>query len=307
MADEATNGVAEGATPETSGGEAAVNALFDQAPAETGEGEGAPETSSQVAAATEGDDAWSAGYVPKAFRGPDGAFTGDTDAVFKSWMDGRQQVSRLNAQIAELKRTDASDGASGVADEKQYIDEFDYAGLAERAPNMIAPEGGREANSVLATFLEHARAAGVPMGRAHAMANAYFEALNADAPEYKEPEEQRKDAVAYLGPNGTQMVEDVKGFLGSRARHAPFSKAQMDVIESLVHSGPGLSLLHNLSRTVGASTAPPSQTQVTQVDIDREREAVMRDLGLPDAEFRKQKEGILARARRAFPEWADEA
>ena len=311
MADESTNGAGDSPTPEQAGGESAVNALFDQAAGEAagGEGEGTGEDggSPSSGTASESDDAWTPGYVPKAFRGTDGKFTGDNDAVFKSWMDNRQQVSRLQAQVAELKQGEGEDGASGVADEKQYVDEFDYAGLAAKAPNMVAAEGGRESNAVLASLLASARAAGIPKAKAHAMVSAYFEELNADAPEYKDDETLRKDAVSFLGPNSTQMMTDIKGFLTARARHAPFSKEQMGVIEGMLRSGPALSLLHNLARTTGQSTAPPSPASATQVDIEKEKEAVLRDLGLPDHEFRVKKDEILARARRVFPEGVPDA
>ena len=308
MADEntSTNGVGENATPEQSGGESAVNALFDNATGESTGGEGAGEGGGEGAgtgdSGAKGDGAWTPGYIPKAFRGEDGKFSGDQDAVFKSWMDGQQHISRLNAQIAELKGAEGQDGASGVADERRYVDEFDYAALADKAPNMVNGEGGREANAVLASLLGHARAAGIPIAKAHAMANAYFEELNADAPEYKSDEDRRKEAAGFLGPNSTQMMTDIKGFLTARARHAPFSKDQMGVIQDMLMDGPSLSLLHNLSRTTGQSTAPPSAASATKADIKQEQEAVLRDLGLPDHEFRVKKDEILARARRVFPD-----
>ena len=296
MADETQNGAGD-AAPEQSGGEAAVNALFstDEAP-KGGEGTADPGAEAAGGQGAEADDAWTPGYVPKAWRGEDGKFNGDMDAVFKSAMDGRQHISRLNAQIEELKQA----SNAGVPEQSQYVDGFDYAALAQKAPNMVAASG-RDDNPVLVSFLESAHKNGIPMAKAHAMAVEYFEGLNAEAPEYKEPEQQRKDAIAYLGPNGAQMNEDIKGFLAARARHAPFSEDQMGVLKGMLHSGPGMSLLHNLARTTGASTVPPSAAAASTVDPEQERAEVMRDLGLPDHEFAQNKEAILARARRVLP------
>ena len=304
MADESTGGNGADGAPEASGGEAAVNALFgDTAPADPGDGGDGADAKGEDAggvdgedtgSAGDGDSAWTAGYVPKAFRGQDGSFNGDQDAVFKSWMDGRQQVSRLQAQVAELKRDVTGEGQ--VEDEKQYVDDFDYAGLAEKAQNMVA-EGGSEENRIIAGFLRHARAAGIPKARAHALATAYFEEISAEAPEFKAPEQLRKEAMEFLGTNSKQIAKDVQGFLASRARHSPFTKEQMAVVRSLTHSGPGMSLLYSLSRGA-ASTAPPSAASATKADLEREKEKALADLGLPEHEFAPRKEEILARIRR---------
>ena len=300
MAEENTAAGAEGGGEEQpkGGGEAAVNALFGDTdppkdPGDGGDGAGGGEGEGDGdAGAGDGDDTWSAGYVPKAFRGADGKFSGDTDAVFKSWMDGRQQVSRLNAQIAELK----SAGSEEVGDERQYVDEFDYDALAEKIPNF-AQKGGRDDNPVVESFLKHARAAGISRERAHALANVYFQELGEKAPQHKTPDELRAAAMEFLGPNAKQISKDVQGFLGAQARHTPFTEEQMKVVRTLTHSGPGLSLLYSLSRG-RSSTAPPSAAAATKADIEREREKALADLGLPEHEFEKRKDEILARARR---------
>ena len=296
MAEESTAGAGEGEAK--GGGEAEVNALFGDTdppkdPGDGGDGaDGKAEGAEGDSSATDGDDTWSAGYVPKAFRGEDGRFSGDTDAVFKSWMDGRQQVSRLQAQVAELKK----EGNEEVGDERQYVDEFDYDGLAEKAPNFAA-KGGRSDNVVIESFLTHARAAGIPKERAHTMANAYFSELGEKAPAHKTPEQLRESAMEFLGSNAKQISKVVQGFLAARARHTPFTREQMQVVRTLTHSGPGLSLLYSLSRGA-ASTAPPSSASATKVDLEREKDNAMADLGLPDHEFQARREEILARAAR---------
>ena len=291
------NGANGAAGPvETSGGEAAVNALFG--------GAGAPEGASKEAQQS-AEGTWHDGYIPKMWRDETGAFNGDTNGVLKSWYHGQQQVSKLQTDLDSL-RAERSAAEAAMPNTTEYVDDFDYDALADRAPNMIAKGGGKEENTILASFLTLAHKHGVPMAKAHALAGDYFEALNADVPEYKEPEQQRKEAVAHLGPNGAQMVEDVRGFLAQRARTSPFNAEQMDVIKGMLHNGPALALLHNLSRTTGASTTPPSVARISQVDMEQERREALKALGSLDGEeWARNKDAILARVRRAHPEWEE--
>ena len=288
----------------TAGDEAAVNALFGDAesPPESSPNTPAPTETTTSADASPGestaevvDETPRAGYVPKAWRGDDGKFNGDFDGLFKSWHDGRQHVGALQARVKELEAANKTLVPETSAD---YTNTFDYAAFSAKAPNVEMSDDGT--NAAVEDMLKAVHKAGIPVKKAQAFVTGYFEAVNEHlAPEeVKDEATLRKEAVAYLGPNGPQVMEDVKGFLTARARTMPFTKDQMSVLGHLMGNGPALSLLHSLARS-GSSVAPPSAASTATVSPEQAKADARKLLGADNATWQAQKAEILAKARAA--------
>ena len=289
---------------EQTGTESAVNALFSGASADpaptTGSAPNAPQDATGAlpgASAPSEDETWRPGFVPKAFRNAEGAWNGDQDAVFKSWYDGRQHVSALEAQLAEVKRAQSELVPETAA---QYVDTFDFASLKEVAPNL-AGGADAESNPIVTDLLKLGHAHGVPVAKMQAVVAEYAKGLNEHLPEQVDPAERRKQAKAWLGPNGEQIAADVQAGLAARARVMPFSKEKMDVLEAMVESGPGLALLHDFLRT--GPQAPPTGVTATLQDSEQEKRDAYKALGTMDeAAWRANKDAIIARWLRANPD-----
>ena len=287
------------------GQEAEIDAMFSGTPAEApqeasgaivaGEaGAGAPPAPDPAA-----DDTWREGYVPKAFRNADGEFTGDQDAVFKSWMDGRQRISQLEAQIAQQQR-EAAAQLPPTADE--YIATMNWQELSERAPNAYA--GGEGENPVIANLLRELHAAGVPQGKAQAAAVSYMASLNEHVPETKDEATARSEAVSYLGPNGAQIVDAVRGRIHALSRRGAIPPAQMAVLGQMMTNGPALALLDRLT-AFGQSAPPPSMSQIAHFDQEKAKRDANAKLGtLDDGEWRRNKARWIAEWKAAHPEYA---
>lgn len=245
------------------------------------------------------DDEWRSGYVPKAFRNAEGQFTGDQDAVFKSWMDGRQRISQLEAQIAEQQRAAATQ-LPPSADE--YIGTMNWEELKAKAPNAYA--GGEAENPVVVNLLREAHAAGVPVAKAQALVTNYLASLNEHVPEVKDEATSRAEAIAHLGPNGQQIAENVKGRLLALARRQSIPEPQMAVLGQMMQNGPALALLDRLT-AFGQSAAPPGASGITHLDTEKAKLDARKGLGvLDDGEWRRTKEQRIAAWRAAHPEHA---
>ena len=271
----------------------AINALFGSTPP--------AEPPAEPPKSDEGDGEWRPGYVPKAFRAEDGTLR-SMDELTKSWYDGRQHITTLSARVKELEAA----GAAGVSETfEQYHQAMDWDALAEKAPN--AYRGGGAENQAAMGLLQALHNAGVPDAKAHAAVAEYYTTLNGMVPEVKDEETLRKEAVAHLGPNGTSMAEEVKGFLQAKARQHPFNEQEMEVIGQMVNYGPGLSVLWQLSRQAG-STAPPTATGAADtraVDPEQAKKDVFRKLGtLDEAQWAANKDAIIAEWRQANPDKA---
>ena len=279
--------------------DAAIEAIFSGEPAPEPGPEG-PEAGLQEAQPDpNADDTWREGYVPKAFRNAEGAFTGDTDAVFKSWMDGRQRISQLEQQIAHSQR-EAAAQLPPTADE--YVASMDWAELESKAPNAYA--GGEADNPVVVNLLKEAHAAGVPVSRAQAMVTRYLASLNEHVPEQKEEAVARAEAIAHLGPNGQQIAENVKGRVLALARRQAIPEPQMAVLGQMMLNGPALALLDRLT-AFGRSNPPPGDSSITVLDQDKAKRDANKGLGvLNDAEWNRTKQERIARWRAAHPEHA---
>ena len=291
MAEEATAGADQSA---------AIDALFSGEPAPQ-PGEGAPPDPGAAGAPDpNAEDAWTDGYVPKAFRGEDGSFNGDQNAVFKSWYDGRQRVSQLEAQIAQAAK-EAKALVPETADE--YISGMDWENLKAKAPNSYA--GGEAENPVVVNLLREAHAAGVPPAKAQHMVTEYLASLNEHVPEAKDEATQRSEAVAHLGPNGAAIAEQVKTRLKTLSQRQAIPEPQMAVLGQMMLNGPALALLDRLT-AYGGSKPPPGASTITVLDQDKARADARKKLGTLDGEdWAKNKDRYLAEWRAAHPEWDD--
>lgn len=297
---------AAAAVPEAGGQEAAIDAMFTgqtSTSEDTGTGPvggivaGEAGTGAPLAPDPAADDTWREGYVPKAFRNAEGEFTGDQDAVFKSWMDGRQRISQLEAQISRAQKESAAQ-LPPTADE--YIATMNWEELSERAPNAYA--GGEGENPVIANLLRELHAAGVPQGKAQAAAVSYMASLNEHVPEAKDEATSRAEALSYLGPNGAQIADAVRGRLHALSRKGAIPAPQMAVLAQMMTNGPALALLDRLT-AFGQSAPPPSMSQITHLDQERAKRDANAKLGtLDDQEWRKNKDRWIAEWKAAHPE-----
>lgn len=279
---------------EAAAGAEAVEALFTpQVEAN------APQEAAQEVSAASEDESWRPGFVPKAFRGEDGAFNGNHDAVFKSWYDGRQRITGLEAQLKELQEASSPD-VPETSDE--YVNTFDFEAFKEKAPRAYA--GGGADNPIIADMLKLGHKHGVPVAKMQAVVTDYFAGINEFIPEAKDEATALRETAAYLGPNGAQMMEDLKGRLAAHARQYPLSPEKLNAVKRILQDGPATAVLHDL---VGARSgaAPPSAAASSMTDPEQEKREVMKQLGtLDEAEWRRNKDAIIARWNRAHPEAA---
>ena len=240
--------------------------------------------------------------MPKAFRGTDGGWNGDQDAVFKSWYDGRQRITALEAENASLKRTS---NAGVPASASEYVDTYDFDALERRAPRMYA--GGGRDNPVVADLLKLGHTHGVPVAKMQALATDYFAGMDPHLEEPKDEATLRKEAIAHLGPNGQTIYEDLKGKLTAYARTRPLSETAQAVAKQMLLSGPAAAFLYEvMSAATANGAAPPSHAEAQAlVDPEQERREAHKGLGvLDDAEWRANKDALIARWLRAHPEQA---
>ena len=297
MADESTNG----AGTQDGGQAAAIEAMFSGQPAPTGEqrtddptttaaGGGAP--TPPVDPNT--DDAWTEGYVPKSFRNEAGEFNGNQDAVFKSWMDGRQRISQLEKQIA-----DAAKAAPPLPSADEYVAGMDWEALKAKAPNAYV--GGEAENPVVVNLLKQLHAAGLTQDKAHETVLGYLGSLNEHVGEQKDEATARAEALAHLGPNGPQIAEQVKARILTLAGRQAIPDAQMAVLGQMMLNGPALALLDRLT-AYGGSVAPPGASTITVIDQDKAKADARKKLGTLSAEdWAKNKERYIAEWRAANP------
>ena len=282
---------------EAQGGAEAVTALFEPAPS-LGEGAeaNAPQEGVQGVSGASEDESWRPGFVPKAFRGEDGTFNGNQDAVFKSWYDGRQRITGLEAQLAELQKVDVPETAD------EYVNTFDFDAFKERAPRAYA--GGGADNPIIADMLKLGHKHGVPVAKMQAVVTDYFAGINEFIPEAKDEPTALRETAAYLGPNGTQMMEDLKGKLAAHARRYPLGAEKLDAVKRILQDGPATAVLYEL---IGgrSGVVPPSAAASQMVDPEQEKREVAKQLGtLDESEWRRNKDAIIARWTRAHPEAA---
>ena len=296
MADESTNG----AGTQAGGQAAAIEALFTGAPAETQETDpgviaaGGLSQGTGPAPDPHADDAWTEGYVPKSFRNEAGEFNGNQDAVFKSWMDGRQRISQLEKQIA-----DAAKAAAPLPSADEYIAGMDWEALAQKAPNAYV--GGEAENPVVVNLLRQAHAAGLTQDKAQEMVIGYLGSLNEHVEPQRDEATARAEALAHLGPNGPQIAEQVKARLQTLAQRQAIPEPQMAVLGQMMLNGPALALLDRLT-AYGGSVAPPGASTITVVDQEKAQAEARRKLGTLDAaDWAKNKARYIAEWNAANP------
>ena len=290
-------------------GEDGINALFgSQNSAGSGEDAGtggssgsgqenAPE-GTQTPSVADAEPEWKDGYVPKAFRGDDGGFNGDQNAVFKSWTDTKRHNTALAAKVKELET--AASASAVDAKESDYLNEFDFDALKERAPRAYV--GGERDNAIVTDMLKLGHKHGLPVSKVHAFVADYFAGINEylpDPAEEKDDATLRKEATAYLGPNGQQMMQDIQGFLAARARVNPLPKDQVAVLGEMLKSGPASALLHSLARSAGSRALPSGHEATAPADPEQAKRAAYKMLGASDEEWAAHRDEYLAAARAA--------
>ena len=286
MADEATQ--ADATPPESAQG--AIGALFGQQ-----QPQGAPEGETPAEGQQEAPETYVAGRVPKAFYREDGAH--DYEGMTKSWFDTRSALQTAQARVKELEAASA-----GLAPEQweAYAKQLDWDAVASRAPNAYL--GGGEENQAAMALLRRVHEQGMPLNKAQAFVEAYYEDLNALVPEHKSDDERLKAAVGSLGPNGPSIAQEVQRWLETQHSASAFTDGQLAVLRQMTHDGTALSLLQRLARQ-GGSAAPPTATGLADtkaVDPKAEQVEVRKLLGtLDEAEWTRNKAAILARARAA--------
>ena len=244
---------------------------------------------------------WRPGWVPSDYADAEGKLDpAKLDSLVKSWYDGRQHVTTLNARIKEIE---AAANAHVPEQFEEYAKTMDWEALQKRAPNAYL--GGGEENRAAMALLEHAHKHGIPPAKAHALIGDYYETLNGIVPEVKDADTLRKEAIAHLGPNGSAMNAEVASWLKSKAATNAFNEEEVGVIKQLASYGPGLSLLWRLSRE-GGSTAPPSSTgsASTHVDPEQEKREATKGLAASEADWARNKHALIARWKAAHPEAA---
>lgn len=249
-----TNGAA--GAPESAGGEAAVNALFS----------GSAETGTPASDPAPGAD----GVMPPQFRNEDGST--NEAAILKSWTDGRAEHTRLSQKLAALEKAQAE---AVPATWDTYRTTLDLDALKEKAPK-VAPANDVQAQT-MDMMLQAAHKAGIPVTRAHAFVHEFYGAMNEWVPDPVTQEEAMKAAVAAV-PNGDVVASDVQTWLAGRARQQSFSEGQMAVIQSLLATPDGLTLLQRLSRE-GTTSLPPSiDRRYVDLDGQSRKEQLEKDL-----------------------------
>ena len=285
MADE-TKG--NGTTP-PQGAPGDISALFGEGAATTPRGEG--ETPPTEAA--EAPETYIEGRVPKAFYREDGKH--DYNGLSKSWFDTRSAYQTAQARIKELEAAAAESAPEAW---EGYSGKFDWDAVGTRAPNAYL--GGDEENRAAMALLRRVHEQGVPLAKAQALVESYYEDLNGLVPERQSDEDRLKAAVGSLGPNGPAIASEVQAWLAGQHARQAFSTDQLEVLKQMTHDGTALSLLQRLARQ-GTSTAPPATlpgTHAEKVDPAARRAELEKRMGaMTDAEFAAQKDALEAEWR----------
>ena len=257
-----------------------------------GGGETKPVEGSGTAAAgeqqtVEPPEQFQAGRLPKQFAREDGKH--DYDGLSKSWFDTRAALSAQQARVKELE------GQLRTTDEpwEAYSGDFDWDAVKERAPNAYT--GGGADNDAAMSLLRRLHDAGVPKSKAAKAVADYYADLDKIVGETPAEDEQRKAAVSHLGTNGPAMAQEVRTALESRAAATPFKDDELEVLDAMTRSGPGLSILWRLTRA-GASSAPPTASgNVVQLrDPETLKAEARKGLGVSDEDWRKNKYAAIA-------------
>ena len=252
----------------------------DQTPAPGGAGN-QPPTGTNTTAAPAPDPTPTPGkpeWVPENFWRPDPADptkgTVDAEAMAKSYNEFRGNDTRLRQQIAELTKT--PEGVPEKPDE--YWERMDWEALQQAAPNAYA---GEAEQPYVQEMLKAAHTQGLPPEAARAMVTQFYTAINGDVAPATSPEEARKQAVGYLGPNGARMAADVRSMLTARAEKQQFGEKEVAALSRMVSDGPSLYVLWSILGSQVAPGGPPSVSNgQLQMGTEHERNAVhemMRD------------------------------
>ena len=188
------------------------------------------------------------GKVPQQFLNADGST--NVEALLKSWVDTKAAHTAASQKLAAHEGE--SKGFDGSWEE--YRAQLELESLRETAAKAY-PKGEVHENTMNA-LVQSLHAQGIPTKKAAAAVKGYYETVNGMLPEPMDDAAMRKAAVEAL-PNGNIIEDDVKSWLGERARGNQFSDGQMNVLKGMLRSADGLSLLHRLSRE-GKGTMPPS-------------------------------------------------
>ena len=285
----------DGEAAPTTDQSSAISALFstDATPA--------PEAPTTQAAGdtppvVEPPEQFQAGRLPKQFHREDGQH--DYDGLTKSWFELRQGHAAQSARVKELERQ------LSTTDEpwESYSGDFDWDAVKQRAPNAYL--GGEADNQAAMSLLKRFHEAGLPKAKAAKAVGDYYADLDGMVGTTPTEVEQRKSAVAYLGPNGGTMAQEVQAFLESRAAVKPFSDEELATLGQMTRSGPALSILWQLSRRHTGAPPPSAVEASTVTDPETERREAAKMLGVDEATWQRDKAAILARFNRAYGEAA---
>ena len=286
MADEA---------PQTTDQSGAIGALFntDATPAPEGP---TTQAAGDTPPVVEPPEQFQAGRLPKQFHREDGNH--DYDGLSKSWFELRQGHAAQSARVKELERQLSTTEEPW----ESYSGDFDWDAVKQRAPNAYL--GGESDNQAAMALLQRLHEAGVPKAKAAKAVGDYYAALDGLVGETPSAVEQRKAAVAYLGPNGSTMAQEVQTFLESRAAVKPFSDDEMETLGRMTRSGPALSILWQLSRRSAGASPPSTVEAATVADPETEKAEAAKMLGVDEATWQRDKAAIIARFNRAYGEAA---
>ena len=265
-----------------------ISALF-------GEGATHPkgEGTSPPTEAPEPPETYVEGRVPKAFYREDGQH--DYNGLSKSWFDTRSAYQTAQARIKELEAAAAESAPEAW---EAYAAKLDWEAVKARAPNAYL--GGGDENTAAMALLRRLHEQGMPLTKAQAFTEAYYEDLNGLVPERRSDDERLKAAVGSLGPNGPAIASEVQSWLAGQHARQAFSTDQLEVLKQMTHDGTALSLLQRLARQ-GASTAPPGALpgmETEKVDPAARRAELERRMGaMSDTEFAAQKDALEAEWR----------
>ena len=241
----------------------------------------APDPAPEPAAGSGTPDPNRPEWVPEPF------WDGEKKAVraedmAKSWRDTKADHTRLSQEIAELKK-----GAPQVPEAPDvYWAELDAEALKAAAPNSVHAAGGADGETVK-SFMRSAHAHGVPPETARAMLTDYFKGVNPHLPAQQSAAERMQAAIRHQGPNGQAIANDTQAWLEQKAKGGAFTGESIGVLQQLVQSGPGLSMLYNLMRT-SQSSGPPSAAGAS-IAVDRATEERKLKEMLADPVARKTK------------------
>ena len=257
MAEESTSNASSDANatpPNTPGGPEDIAKLFSGDKTQDSNASAGNDTTP-----TEPVEEYVEGRMPKAFHREDGNH--DIEGLKKSWFETRKSHDLLKARLKELEKS-----AADVPAWDAWAAEIDWKAVAEGAPNAyLVPEEGQE-NRAAMSLARRLHEQGIPTAKANAALANYYADLNAIMPEAKTAEDLRKAAVAYQGPNGQSVMDEVKTGLASRAAKRAWSKEEMTVLDSMLSNGPAVAVLHQLIRT-SAGAAPPNSGGLDSAQI----------------------------------------